>query len=193
MSNKDIDNNILDVNSIDNIKSILINLIDNDLCINDDNLISIPKFEYLIDYIGTRYRVNTDKIEQITDRFEVYKWLCCKFNMTPFMNDFAMFCGIDRSTFWNWESGNRREFSSAHVDTVKKIKSYCESSLVREANYAKNPAGPIFLLKNNHGYQDKTEIEVTSNQQMERSVEDIANDYVEDKKKEDKKLPLMDF
>jgi hypothetical protein len=129
--------------------------------------------------IGKRYRVDTADIESIDNRFELYIELCVTHGQIATEVQFATFCGVNRSVFWDWINGRTRSSSPSHNDTVQKWKQFFEGGLTQEALTAKNPAGSIFLLKNNHGYTDKQEIEVNANNSSlsDKTVEEIATEY----------------
>lgn len=81
---------------------------------------------------------------------------------TPYtLEGLAVALGIDRHTLITY--GKEPSHSDFHA-TVKKAKDKVLANLAeRMLNGHNTTAGAIFLLKNNYGYTDKTEQEVTSN------------------------------
>ena len=137
-------------------------------CYIEDTLIEKPFldpkkntcFNLIITKIGMHFRVDTKDIKEMNNRFEYYISLCAEYEQIPTEVGFAQFLGIHRSTFWDWCNRTKKSDSS-YSDSVKRWKQFFEGELTDRTIYANNPAGSIFLLKNNHGYSDKQEIEVT--------------------------------
>ena len=82
----------------------------------------------------------------------------------------ALALGTTRETLIDYENGNRDnkpddenfdEDVELFSDTIKKAKLRCEQ--FNEAQlFSTSPAGTIFNLKNNYGWKDKTETDLTS-------------------------------
>lgn len=92
--------------------------------------------------------------EEFEDKMEEYKEYCEE-KAEPFtMIGLASFMGVHRDTL--------NEYGKKFPDTYKKGKSFAEKSLVNNALAGTyNPTISIFLLKNNHGYKDKHETEIS--------------------------------
>ena len=73
----------------------------------------------------------------------------------PTMAGLALHLGVDRKTITNY--GNRDEFFPA----IKKARGKVEEALEQRL-YGNAVTGIIFNLKNNFGWQDKTEKEITT-------------------------------
>jgi len=67
----------------------------------------------------------------------------------------ALALGTNRSTLVNYEA--RDEF----FDTIKRAKTKIED-FAEQRLYGSNPTGTIFNLKNNYGWKDKTETDITT-------------------------------
>ena len=172
---------IIDMNDINNIKDSrgILNIINNlNIKINTPN-----KLNYVLTYIGNNYPVNKDSDIELEERLDIFMYLYTKYNYTPFLNNFAAMCGITTETMRTWSDGAYR-VGSSHSVTVKKCREFCESALVQDGMHARNPAMQIFLLKNNHGYQDKVEIVASQgdNNAPEKTPEEIAREYALDDK-----------
>lgn len=101
-----------------------------------------------------------------------------------------------RETLIDYESGKYddpeadKDLCSQFSDTIKRAKAMCHQ-YAEESLFNKNAAGPIFNLKNNYGWKEKTEVDLTSkgeklnNAESEESLNKIA-DEVAKKLKEQK-------
>lgn len=77
----------------------------------------------------------------------------------------ALALDTSRETLLDYE--DREEFS----DTIKKAKERCHN-YVENTLLTGNPTGAIFNLKNNYGWNDKTETDITSKGESIKSVTD---------------------
>ena len=71
--------------------------------------------------------------------------------------DYENFCD-NTDTLKSLDESVKREISN----TIKRAKAKIEAGYEQQLLKAKNPAGAIFILKNNYGYKDKQEIEQTN-------------------------------
>lgn len=72
------------------------------------------------------------------------------------MSGLALSLGIARQTLIDYE--NRDEF----LDAIKKARQKVEQDVERRLMETNNQTGAIFNLKNNFGWRDKTETDITS-------------------------------
>ena len=122
-------------------------------------------------------RPDMKNIEEVSDRINEYFDLCEANDMKPSVEGFALAFGADRKTMWRWanrvECGNIPE----EVSRMLKIAYTTLNSIMVEymQNGKINPVSGIFLMKNNMGYADQTEIVVTPNNPLgaEQSAEDL--------------------
>ena len=80
-------------------------------------------------------------------------------NIPPFVERLAYVLGIDTDTIVDW-CKKHKKFSVA----IKKMKEV-QCAMLQEGIYSDGKThgtGGIFLLKNNHGFKDRTETDVTS-------------------------------
>jgi hypothetical protein len=120
---------------------------------------NVEEMQKLIDaYFDSCYEeiwVN-DKVKgwiPVLDRFGNVR----KEQVKPFsVTGLALAIGTSRETLLEYQ--NREEFIDAIKAAKLRIESYAEESLYT----LKNPAGVIFSLKNNYGWKDKQDIEVTN-------------------------------
>lgn len=109
--------------------------------------------------------IDTNNEEQVRERIGVYFKLCAEREMKPSVSGMAMALGVDRMTLWKWVNGATPSKPKGVIDTVKKayhilnfmIEEYMQNGKI-------NPVSGIFLMKNNFGYRDQTEVVVTPNQ-----------------------------
>ena len=97
--------------------------------------------------------------QRVTDYF----LLCNADDMKPTVTGMALAFGVNRKTLWKWVNGIQCEFvSNESRDTLKKAYSILEAQMENYMQYGKiNPVSGIFLMKNNMGYEDKTEMVIT--------------------------------
>lgn len=100
-----------------------------------------------------------DSPERLEQYIAEYIDLCRDSNDIPSDYGLADYIGCSVRSIERWRKGegNYRKYSEAFVE----LKKFAESVLIREVRTAKNPAGAIFLLKQEKfgGYTDKQEIE----------------------------------
>jgi hypothetical protein len=100
--------------------------------------------------------------------------------MKPTVMGLCNALGISRDTFNSWCRGDTR--NDSHSDTIKKAKNFLEEMMESYMLNGKiNPVSGIFLLKNNFGYQDKTEMVVTPNNPLgnQTDPEELKRKYIE--------------
>jgi hypothetical protein len=109
--------------------------------------------------------IDTNNEEQVRERIGVYFKLCAEREMKPSVSGMAMALGVDRMTLWKWVNGATPSKPKGVIDTVKKAY-HILNFLIEEymQNGKINPVSGIFLMKNNFGYRDQTEVVVTPNQ-----------------------------
>lgn len=83
--------------------------------------------------------------ERVMEQFKAYT-----------VTGLAVFLDTSRETLIDYQG--KKKYS----DTIKRAKERCQSYSEEFLYTGKNPAGAIFNLKTNFGYQDKQELDVTS-------------------------------
>ena len=101
---------------------------------------------------GRPTKYSEDKIEKVFEFIELKKGL----NVPPFIEGLAYTLGVDCDTITNWCTKHKRFFRA-----IKRLKEV-QRVMLQEHILGNNAAGGIFLLKNNHGFKDRTETDVTS-------------------------------
>ena len=92
---------------------------------------------------------------------KVYEFIeeCKEKEILPSKAGLGLHLGVTKETIHSW-CNNHPEFLSA----IKKVEQFQEQMLMNESFMnGKNATMAIFLLKNNHGYKDKTEVDTTAN------------------------------
>ena len=108
-------------------------------------------------------KIDTDDAEQVEKRVGEYFQICAERGMKPSVAGFAMALGIDRRTLWTWVN-ERTAKPRAVVDTLKKAYQILNFAIEEYMQNGKiNPVSGIFLMKNNFGYKDQSEVVLTPN------------------------------
>jgi len=122
-------------------------------------------------------RPDMTNAEAIKQRTIEYFTICERNDMKPSVEGMALAFGADRKQLWRWvngvESGNipqegRAFLKNAYATITAMMADYMQNGKI-------NPVSGIFLMKNNMGYADQTEIVVTPNNPLgaEQSAEEI--------------------
>lgn len=115
--------------------------------------------------------------EAIKNRTIDYFTICERNDMKPSVEGMALAFGVDRKTISRWVNG----VDSSHIPSEGRayLKAAYTTLTAMMADYMQNgkinPVSGIFLMKNNMGYADQTEIVVTPNNPLgaEQSAEEI--------------------
>lgn len=109
-------------------------------------------------------QIDTNDAAQVIDRINQYHDFCIHNDMKPDMSGMALALGTYRQTLWRWENGIESNKPQAVRDAIKRGREINEIMMVQMMQNGKiNPIPAIFLLKNNHGYKDQTDVVVTPN------------------------------
>lgn len=120
----------------------------------------------------------------VQQRINDYFSLCNEDDMKPTVSGMALAFSVNRKTLWKWVNGIECEFVSKESrDTLKKAYSILECQMENYMQNGKiNPVSGIFLMKNNMGYEDKTEMVITPQSPIGETTgqKELAADYVID-------------
>lgn len=120
----------------------------------------------------------------VQERINQYFALCDKDDMKPSVSGMALAFSVDRRTLWRWVNGIESSNLTAESRlTLKKAYSILECQMENYMQNGKiNPVSGIFLMKNNMGYEDKTEMVITPQSPIGESTgqKELAADYVID-------------
>lgn len=118
----------------------------------------------------------------VKDRVMQYFELCGQNDMKPSIEGLGVAFGTNRKVLWKWVNGlvqsvppESREVLQIAYDTINaQMADYMQNGKI-------NPVAGIFLMKNNMGYEDKTEMVLTPNTPLgeEQRPEVIAERYAE--------------
>lgn len=128
---------------------------------------------FKLPYIDPYYKPE-EGINRITEYLEI----CIKNNMKPTVEGLATAFGVSRKTIWKW--ANDIDSDSLPVnfrDILKRIYQVLNSNLTDLSINGKiNPVISIFLMKNNFGYKDQTEVLQTTTTETAKADE-VMNKY----------------
>ena len=146
-------------------------------------------------YIGVSLQLfNMTKVdlhdpEAVQSRLGEYFQIHFDADVKPTVAGMAMALGIDRRRLWEIRVGAKMGGTTSYdlptlsLDYIKKAYDFVENLMENYMQNGKiNPVSGIFLMKNNFGYQDKTEYVVTPNVQSDSdySADDIRKRYLSD-------------
>ena len=126
---------------------------------------------------------NLDKVKdrnnpvEISERLQTYFALCASDNIMPTIAGMAFSLGINRVTLWDWINGKRETIKNHDVvNILKNAYSFIESQYEDMLTNGKIiPVSAFFLMKNNFGYQDTSNLVVSANNEHTENIEDIAS------------------
>lgn len=112
--------------------------------------------------------IDTDNVEQVEQRVSEYFRICAERGMKPSVSGFAMAFGVSRKTMWAWVNGqtdNGNKLKPLEVrNALKKAYQILNYAIEEYMQNGKiNPVSGIFLMKNNFGYKDQSEVVLTPN------------------------------
>ena len=128
---------------------------------------------FQLPYIDPYYKPEAG-IERITEYFNI----CIKNNMKPTLEGLATAFGVDRKTIYKW--ANNIDSNSLPVNfrtVIKKVYQLLNSNFTDLSINGKiNPVISVFLMKNNFGYKEQTEVLQTTTTEVAKADE-VMNKY----------------
>ena len=107
-------------------------------------------------------KTDADVQQRIYDYFD---W-CIETDSKPSVAALATALGIDRRTLWEWEVG-KAYAGTKRASLIKHAKSIMNAMMEEMMQTGKiNPVVGIFLMKNNMGYKDQSDVVITPNQPL---------------------------
>lgn len=134
-------------------------------------------------------KVDFTKPEQVEERLLQFFEIHAQNDMKPTVMGMGLALGVDRRRLWEMKSGVAKggltpyDLPTETLDLIKRAYDVLENLMENYTQNGKiNPVSAIFLMKNNFGYQDKTEYVVTPNMQSDSdyNAEDIKKRYLTD-------------
>lgn len=128
--------------------------------------------------------------EEIAERIDLYFRWCVERDMRPGIEGLSFALGISRKTLWDWEQGNTWG-NSRRAEMVKMAKQgICMLTEQMGLKGKLNPVTYIFTMKNHFNYSDRSELDVSSGNNLfgesltpeeiaKRIPADIDADYTE--------------
>ncbi len=118
-------------------------------------------------------RPQTD--EEVEERVKYFFQWCVDNDVRPGVELMALSLGTTRQTLWNWqkEGGKRGEIITVAKQMLAAlIENWGQTGKI-------NPAALCFLMKNNFGYSDNVQLEVSRQDEAPRqSLEEIRARYI---------------
>ena len=120
--------------------------------------------------------------EQVERRMtECLKYMI-EHDMKPTVESMALAFNTNRTQLWKWKEGVESSLPERSRNAIKKGYSIMNQMMTQTmANGKINPVAAIFLLKNNHGYKDQTDVVVTPNNPYQATSDDeLKGKYLTD-------------
>lgn len=122
--------------------------------------------------------------EEVDKRIKEYMQLCIDDDIKPSMEGMALAFDVDRKTIWCWANGVDSKYLPDEVRTsIKKVYKLLNAQFVNYAQDGKmDRSVAIFLMKNNYGYKDETEVVVKPDNPLgdQATTADLEKKYIED-------------
>ena len=117
-------------------------------------------------------RPQTD--EEVEERVKYFFQWCIDNDVRPGVELMALALGTTRQTLWNWQREGGRK-----GDIITLAKQVLAALIENWGQTGKiNPAALCFLMKNNFGYSDNVQLEVSqSNNEPKQTIEEITARY----------------
>lgn len=106
-----------------------------------------------------------DAVEERMNRAFMYM---LEHDMKPTVESLALAFNTNRTQLWRWREGVETNVPEGTRNVIKKAYNIMNQLLTQTMADGKiNPIPAIFLLKNNHGYKDQTDVVVTPNNPLQ--------------------------
>lgn len=120
--------------------------------------------------------------EQVERRVMACLQYMVEHEMKPTVESMALAFNTNRTQLWRWKEGVESSLPERSRNAIKKGYSIMNQMMTQTmANGKINPVAAIFLLKNNHGYKDQTDVVVTPNNPYQAASDDeLKGKYLTD-------------
>ena len=126
-------------------------------------------------------KIDTNDADQVIGRINDYYSYCAENDVKPDVSSLALAIGVNRITLWKWENGvdsNKPESVRTALREARAINESITVALMQGNRL--NPIPALFLLKNNYGYKDQTDVVVTPNSPLDNmSADDARKRYAQ--------------
>lgn len=104
----------------------------------------------------------------VEERIKLFLTYCIEHDMKPTVESMALAFNTNRTQLWRWVNGVECNVNEASRNAIKKGYSIMNQLLTQTMMEGKiNPVSAIFLMKNNMGYKDQTDVVVTPNNPLQ--------------------------
>lgn len=149
-----------------------------------------PKYEpgqmsnMLINAMALRKMGEVDMTDPkaVEQRVDEYITFCIERDMKPTVESMALAFGTNRTQLWRWKEGvDCGQIPEATKKALKRGYDLMNDILAQTlVDGSINPIAAFFLLKNNHGYKDQTDVVVQANTPYGgMGTDDIRGKYLE--------------
>lgn len=122
-------------------------------------------------------------LDDVNARIKDYMQICIDDDIKPSMEGMALAFDVDRKTLWCWANNVDSKYLPDEVRTsIKKVYQLLNAQFVNYAQDGKmDRSVAIFLMKNNYGYRDETEVVLKPDNPLgdKESMEDLNKKYIE--------------
>ena len=134
-------------------------------------------------------KIDLHDSDAVQERLIEYFQIHADNDMKPTVAGMGLALGVDRRRLWEIKTGQKKggitdyDLPTATLDVIKRAYEMIENMMENYMQNGKiNPVSGIFLMKNNFGYQDKTECVLTPNthNDSDYDAEDIRKRYLTD-------------
>ncbi len=119
-------------------------------------------------------KVDFNNPDAVRDRVRQYLTICADSGIRPCSAGLALALGETRRSLMSQINGSRKTLPLETVEVLQMANAVMNAQLEHTIDASKiNPATAIFLMKNNHGYRDVTDISIettTKIEQVDRQV-----------------------
>lgn len=126
--------------------------------------------------------VDINNPDSIEERIKLFLTYCVEHDMKPSVESMALAFNTNRMQLWRWVNGVECNIPEASRYAIKKGYSIMNQLLTQTMMEGKiNPVSAIFLMKNNMGYKDQTDVVVTPNNPYQGASDDeLKQKYLTD-------------
>ena len=112
--------------------------------------------------------IDVNDPQAVEQRITLFLQYCMENDMKPSVESMALAFNTNRTQLWRWANGVECNITEASRNAIKKGYSIMNQLLTQTMMDGKiNPVSAIFLMKNNMGYKDQTDVVVTPNNPLQ--------------------------
>lgn len=112
--------------------------------------------------------IDVNDPKAVEERIKLFLTYCLEHDMKPTVESMALAFNTNRTQLWRWVNGVECNVNETSRNAIKKGYSIMNQLLTQTMMEGKiNPVSAIFLMKNNMGYKDQTDVVVTPNNPLQ--------------------------